>query len=577
MIRTVPATGSEDIDLYMRTYYSLLRTTDAVKIQSLVEVHATIDSSLHVHARDDEIDISALVYATLRLPAEIVYIKQIILGQLIEDFRRVGHANVEQWKRVHAPGRRRRTHWNGSEILAVMIASRSDIDDMIPILTSLQIEWNKIHHAFALNPAAKKILKTLTDSQSTTDTNTLLMLAQYLSIDVADLSRLQSAWKQNFNEYLKAMASRKLDLSLQLLAGSQVNYRKASGRWWDHLSEYCAGKGIHLQQRSIYFVSSNTHSIANLVSGYTTDIQEQLIGYMNGLNQADLLSEWEALQGELQENVHHNFFYYLLKKYQSAHPAKIEEMQAAENAVGFYRVVAEHGFDVEAQILDLKQLDVSRLDVRLGNGLDLKALQHSEAVIVNIDYPLGLAAFDLLSQVVEGTDTIKGVYVMGKAATLNGRIGDVMLANVVHDEHSQNTYIFDNCFRASDISPYISFGSVLDNQKAITARGTFLQNRNYMDVFYREGYTVLEMEAGPYLSVVYEMIRPVRHPYNEIINLYPAPFDVGFIHYASDTPYSRGHNLGAGSLGYHGMDPTYASAVAILRKIFASELQRIKT
>ena len=164
---------------------------------------------------------------------------------------------------------------------------------------------------------------------------------------------------------------------------------------------------------------------------------------------------------------------------------------------------------------------------------------------------------------------------MGKAATLNGRVGDIMLANVVHDEHSQNTYIFDNCFRASDITPYMTFGSVLDNQKAITARGTFLQNRTYMDVFYREGYTVLEMEAGPYLSTIYEMIRPVRHPYNEIINLYPAPFDVGFIHYASDTPYGRGHNLGAGSLGYHGMDPTYGSAIAILRKIFECELQRI--
>ena len=47
--------------------------------------------------------------------------------------------------------------------------------------------------------------------------------------------------------------------------------------------------------------------------------------------------------------------------------------------------------------------------------------------------------------------------------------------------------------------------SFLDNQKAVTVLGTFLQNSTYMDVFYREGYTDIEMEAGPYLSAVYEM------------------------------------------------------------------------
>ena len=36
---------------------------------------------------------------------------------------------------------------------------------------------------------------------------------------------------------------------------------------------------------------------------------------------------------------------------------------------------------------------------------------------------------------------MRGIYVMGKAATLNGRVGDVMISSVVHDEHSLNTYL----------------------------------------------------------------------------------------------------------------------------------------
>ena len=109
----------------------------------------------------------------------------------------------------------------------------------------------------------------------------------------------------------------------------------------------------------------------------------------------------------------------------------------------------------------------------------------------------------------------------------------------------------------------------------MTVQGTFLQNSDYMDVFYREGYTVIEMEAGPYLSAIYELYRPTRHPVNEIVKLYGLPFDLGFLHYASDTPLGKGKNLGAASLSYFGMDSTYAVTLAIIRRIFNHETQRL--
>ncbi|NDJ86922.1 MAG: hypothetical protein GYB66_13655, partial [Chloroflexi bacterium] len=576
MIRTVPDTGTEEIELYMRTYYSLLRTTDAIKIQALVESHKTVDSSLHIHARDSQVDISALVYATLRLPVEITQVRLVVLGQIEKDFPRAGYENVERWERVHAIARRRRTHFDGDSTLAVMIASRSDIDDIIPILTALQIEWNKVHSIFHASPAAQRYLSTAIE-QGSIDANTLIGLARELGIDVAEFSRLQRAWQQHDLTYFEAIAAHPLDLSLQLLAGSQTNYRKAASRWWANLSRTADSCGTMIQERPVYFVSSNSHAIANLTSGYTTAVREDMLSFMHQTKNKDLQAEWQTLQAETTPGSvanRQNFFYYLLKKYNTAHPESIQRMYRAEQEIGMTRVFAVHGFDVEAQVFCLDQIDPARLDARVTQGLDVAQLAASDALIVNIDYPLGLAAFELLTRVAEGCDRMLGIYVMGKAATLNGRIGDVMLSNVVHDEHSDNSYLFDNCFRASDISPYLVYGTLLDNQKAIAARGTFLQNRTYMDVFYREGYTIIEMEAGPYLSAVYEMIRPVRHPYNEIINLYPAPFEVGLIHYASDTPYSRGHNLGAGSLGYHGVDSTYAASIAILRRIFAQEIRR---
>jgi len=183
-----------------------------------------------------------------------------------------------------------------------------------------------------------------------------------------------------------------------------------------------------------------------------------------------------------------------------------------------------------------------------------------------------MGAYQVLNEIARNIDEVRGVFIMGKAATLNGRIGDVMIPNVVHDEHSANTYLFHNCFCADDVHPFLVYGSVLDNQKAITVPGTFLQNQEYMAVFYKEGYTDLEMEAGPYLSSIYEMSRPKGHPYNEIVNLYEAPFPVGILHYASDTPFSKGENLGAQNFSYFGMDPTYATMIAILRRLLAAEL-----
>jgi hypothetical protein len=118
---------------------------------------------------------------------------------------------------------------------------------------------------------------------------------------------------------------------------------------------------------------------------------------------------------------------------------------------------------------------------------------------------------------------------------------------------------------------------VLDNQKALTVRSAFLQNREYMDVFYREGYTVMEMEAGPYLSAVTETVSPKRHPQDEIVQLGDLAVDLGIIHYASDTPYSRRQSLLSKSMSFFGVESTYACAAAIARRIFSQEIGRLST
>ncbi|MFZ0214482.1 MAG: hypothetical protein WAM30_00910, partial [Candidatus Dormiibacterota bacterium] len=47
--------------------------------------------------------------------------------------------------------------------------------------------------------------------------------------------------------------------------------------------------------------------------------------------------------------------------------------------------------------------------------------------------------------------------------------------------------------------------------------------------------------------------------------------DLGIIHYASDTPYTQARTLGARGLSYRGMDATYASSIAVMRRILNQE------
>ena len=201
-------------------------------------------------------------------------------------------------------------------------------------------------------------------------------------------------------------------------------------------------------------------------------------------------------------------------------------------------------------------------------------ISDSDAVILNIDYPLGLAAYNLLATITIHICNLQGVYTMGKSASLNAARGDVIIPNIVQDEHSHNTYLFQNCFSATDVAPYLNYGSILDNQKALSVLGTFLQNNHLMNVFYREGFADIEMELGNFCSAIYEATRPKRHPLNEIVTLYNTSLDFGALHYVSDTPLAAGKTLGEGTLSYYGVDPTYACSLAILQRIFSQEQKR---
>lgn len=569
MERQKPDTTSNEIDLYIRTYYSLLRSTGEVRVRAFEEAHSFSNSSLHAGARESVPDIAAFAYAAARLPECTPEVERVILGQSDQTFAAFGY-EVSGWKRLRTRGRRRLLRYDGAGTLAASIASASDIDDLIPIVTAYQIEWNKMHRLLAASSLGAGLAEGRVSTASAADD---AELAAALQISPADLSRLNEALGEARDESLGALARQRLDLRVRLLAGSFSEYQRSAHAWWEAVESTCFDGEPH-ELGPIYFVSSNSHALANLLAGYALSHREELLETARAENPDGVLAELEQSLERRESNAA-NLLYFVLRTHFKQEPGALARVQAWDEESGLVSAKLEAHVDVDAQVIQIAKLQPHRMDPRL----EMPGLEHlarSDARIINIDYPLGMAAYHLLSRVGQGVGTLLGIYVMGKAATLNGQVGDAIISRVVHDEHSDNTYLIRNSFSADDVAPYLVHGTVLDNQKTVTVRGPFLQNPNYLGVFYREGYTVLEMEAGPYMSALYELVDPRRHANDEIVNLTDrASFDVGLLHYASDTPYSRRQSLLSKSLGVFGMDSTYACAIAITRRILAREIARV--
>ena len=562
MDRATPSTGNEEIELYMRTYYSLLRSSGEVEVRSLEETHSNMNASLHQGAHSSDVDWGAFAYCATRLPICMPQIRLILLGQSAEVFSRGGYPDVEQWTVSKATARRRKMFFDGEKTLAVFINSVSDIDDLIPMLTAYQIEWNKIHNRLAHVSFTPQANHTPADYQSALDLNG------------DDFAKLEQAWGEQLLTNLRQITQSEKRLALRLLSGSLTDYRRATEVWWDSVLSQSPVRD--LRQRPVYFVSSNMHALPNLFSNYTTLIKDEVITYLTDTNPEGLAETYQHMQqGQIQSALE-NLLYYVMRKYlrTSQGQAHYDRRLHHEIGLGIHNLRRPLNLDSGVQIIELSKLNPDYFDSRLQlPGADWSKLAQSEALIVNVDYPLGMAAYQVLSQISANVGELRGVYIMGKAATLNGRVGDVMVPNVVYDEHSRNTYLLRNCFEAQQVAPYLHHGTVFDNQKAVTVRGTLLQNKNFMHLFYQDGYTDIEMEAGPYLSAMYENLYPKRYPINEIINLFVnLPYDLGILHYASDTPYSKRQSLLSKSLLYFGMDSTYATAITIARRILAHEV-----
>lgn len=538
----------EKTSIFVKAFRSFLRAEGKMKIDQIINLYIDMQPSLHKNAGSTEIDMEAFMYSFLRLPTEIHSVQKIILSQTDDIFIREGYT-IESWEEVSASARRRKMYFDKNGKLAVFINSVTDLDDIVCLLTAYQIEWNKMHTLL-------KEKKSHSIEQS----------VRSLGISLENWNRIKRIWGDKSEYWLQMIASKQIQFEVILLRGSYVDYKKAAQRWLENILEHTRYKDI--RSRPLYFVSSNTHSLVNNMTGWVHKLEQELIDFLKQKHMTQFLEYWKLIETGEHPGSKENFLWYILKKYEAVHPEIKKKRQEYEKNLGIDFIEAEHYLDINAQVISLKDLSSKGLEKKLEGSVGV--LKNSEGLVLNIDYPLGAGAYMVLSTILQNVTNLKGIYILGKASFLHANLGDIALPNNVYDTYSGNSFIFSNAFNKNYFEEFKS-GSILTNQKAVSSKGTLLHPLETVQEYFKNDYTIIEMENGPYLNAIYEMVHFHRYPIEETVSMLNPPLDIGIIHYASDTPFTKAVTLGTRNLGYEGVEATYVSSLTILKRIIEVE------
>jgi len=243
----------------------------------------------------------ALLYAVRRLPAAINHSRRVIMGQSPQGFKAALDADILSWKAVKAPARRRRWYHDGKNTLAVLIASSSDIDDLVPTLVAFQIEWNKLH-------------RSLQDVHLSDED---AMHAAGATPD--DWRRLREAWGDSFDANLAAIKRDECRIVLRLIGGSHLGFARNASRWW--LPIAAAMEDLGARDAPIYFVSSNAHSLVNVLTGVARRIESDIVDWIRRTD-PDLDTELRKLEAGHSRASRHNWLYYGARQLFDASPER---------------------------------------------------------------------------------------------------------------------------------------------------------------------------------------------------------------------------------------------------------------
>lgn len=310
-------------------------------------------------------------------------------------------------------------------------------------------------------------------------------------------------------------------------------------RWANNIQEALTKQGW--QDRPLHIISANLHSVRNCLYGIAA-LKEQGVSTdgMNLYGMAELLSssEGQVLNQSIQD-------------YAEKH--------------GMLALSKTGGTNIEVQLFDTSALSDIPLPTEL-NGWRMGKNDGDESpILLVMDYAFGEQAFEVLDELLKPYDVdekavrnIPSISIMGKAGTLVGGKGDLMIPTAHVFEGTADNYPFENDITLEDFE---GCGIPAAEGAMVTVLGTSLQNKEILKYFKDSSWAVIgiEMEGAHYQKAIQAAAHIRKSIQKEV--------KVRYAYYSSDNPLITGATLASGSLGMVGVRPTYLITVKFLEKI----------
>lgn len=540
--------------LFVRGHYKPGGVSGSALSEALLTLQPEIYGSM---ADAEKVELDGLAYVTARLP------KGIERCRFIKLIAAEGYNNSSFEKIV--PAKRRRNCYRVDEetMLIEVTRGRSEIYDILTHLTFIYIEADKIRaHASNDDHPTQEWLKLEKIVLEQTSTGSSIEEAEIREQAISYTSTLLG---RTFEETIAA--------ERRFCQGEPYNNSLFQIVYW--LGRVAIEEMQHKCDRQVTFSSALRERIGNHIHGekWATEVKKFLWSH----------NLWQRPLHIISANLHSilNCLYaFPALKYSLEKEETIEkiarELSLPENAAlnqevlefalqkGMYFLEDRAGTNIHVQIFDISLLPLDMLSPEL--KVNRALVEAEQPVILVMDYAFGEQAFELFDELLKPYKTegiskklnLHSISVMGKAGTLVGNRGDLMLPTAHIFEGTADNYPFDNDMSQSDFETVeipVHEGALL------TVLGTSLQNADVLEYFRSSSWNVvgLEME-GAHLQKAIQAAAKIRKSINQNVIL-------RYVYYASDNPLMTSSTLASGSLGQSGVKPTYAIALNFLQKI----------
>jgi len=530
--------------LFNRGFYKPM----GVSGKTLREALLTLAPEIYGSIAGEKTELDGLLYIIDRLPEGITECR------FINFTAEEGFTN-SHFKSIIPSKRRRNCYRIDKDQMNIEITrGRSDVYDVLTHLTFLYIESHKIAGKVLLNDEGK-VIREWTHLENTVLNNKKLnhqekeVLFSYLSNVLGrPFSDIQVAYKDfatakipnRFFEIIywmgklainEIVSDQKHEITFSSILRERIGHHIYGDRWATNIKKKLVEANLH--QRNIHIISANMHSVMNsLYAAYS--LPKESKSYEG-------LALFELMSHENNDKLR-----------------KIVKNTASQNGLIYLR---DHsGTNINVQIIDTEKIDFDKT-------IYSPSENEEKPVLIVMDYAFGEQAYETMDELLKPLDIenggkiffdISSVSIMGKAGSLQGGKGDIMIPNAHVFEGNADNYPFKNDLKKDDFKD-VDLGVFKGTM--VTVLGTSLQNRDLLEFFKFSTWKVigLEMEGAHYQKAI-QAASKIRGNINKDVK-------VRYAYYASDNPLETGSTLASGGLGTTGVKPTYTITEKILEKI----------